>query len=151
MRLKIELNTGERFHVLEPVKRSLHIASRWFSGAAEISTYRLEELLGTKLRALYQRKKCRDLFDLWHASNLANPDPAVIARCFTEYLKRSSLTVSRAEFEENLIRKMRDRISLSDVVPLLAPGVPWDPEAAATYLLQRILPSLPGKPWKSGG
>ena len=33
------------------------------SGKCEITTYSLNELLGTKLRALYQRKKGRDLFD----------------------------------------------------------------------------------------
>ena len=35
----------------------------WFSGRCELTTYALEELLGTKLRALYQRAKGRDLFD----------------------------------------------------------------------------------------
>ena len=40
------------------------MASRWFTGAAKVLTYDLDELLGTKLRALYQRKKGRDLFDL---------------------------------------------------------------------------------------
>ena len=38
--------------------------SPWFSGAASLRTYCLEELLGTKLRALYQRKEGRDLLDL---------------------------------------------------------------------------------------
>jgi hypothetical protein len=31
--------------------------SRWFQGSAKLVTCELEELLGTKLRALYQRKK----------------------------------------------------------------------------------------------
>ena len=31
---------------------------------AEIRTYNINELLGTKFRALYQRSKGRDLFDL---------------------------------------------------------------------------------------
>ena len=37
----------------------------WFTGSAELTTYHFEELLGTKLRALYQRKKGRDLYDLY--------------------------------------------------------------------------------------
>jgi predicted nucleotidyltransferase component of viral defense system len=39
----------------------------WFSGTGAIQTYKLEELLGTKLRALYQRKKGKDLYDLYKA------------------------------------------------------------------------------------
>jgi predicted nucleotidyltransferase component of viral defense system len=35
-----------------------------FAGPQKIGTYELKELLGTKLRARYQRKKGRDLFDL---------------------------------------------------------------------------------------
>jgi hypothetical protein len=31
-----------------------------------LSTYTLDELIGTKIRALYQRKKGRDFFDLYY-------------------------------------------------------------------------------------
>jgi len=54
--------------VLGLEKHNLDIQSRWFSGGASILTYSLDELLGTKMRALYQRKKGRDLFDLWQAA-----------------------------------------------------------------------------------
>jgi predicted nucleotidyltransferase component of viral defense system len=39
-------------------------------------TYELDELMATKLRALYQRRKDRDLFDLWFITqnNLVNID-----------------------------------------------------------------------------
>lgn len=50
-------------------------ASRWFEGACEIQTYELDELLGTKLRALYQRKQARDLFDLEIALTRLPVDP----------------------------------------------------------------------------
>ena len=39
------------------------MASRWYSGTAAIATFEFDELLATKLRALYQRRKGRDLFD----------------------------------------------------------------------------------------
>ena len=32
-------------------------------------TYEIDELIATKLRALYQRGKGRNLFDLWHVGN----------------------------------------------------------------------------------
>ena len=43
------------------------VKNEWYTGKANITTYNINELLGTKLRALYQRKKGRDLFDLYHA------------------------------------------------------------------------------------
>lgn len=40
--------------------------SPWFTGATDIITYELDDLMATKLRALYQRRKGRDLFDIWY-------------------------------------------------------------------------------------
>jgi predicted nucleotidyltransferase component of viral defense system len=39
----------------------------WFSGETKIATFSNEELLSTKIRALLQRNKGRDLIDLSHA------------------------------------------------------------------------------------
>ena len=64
LRLKVETNTREHFALYGLRKEPFAVASRWFTGAGDIQTYALDELLGTKLRALYQRKQARDLFDL---------------------------------------------------------------------------------------
>lgn len=64
MRLKIGINTREHFAVLAYHRRSLVVANPWYTGDSEVTTYMLDELMGTKLRALYQRRKGRDLFDL---------------------------------------------------------------------------------------
>jgi len=64
LRLKLEINCKEHFNVLDWVYSPFEIESKWYSGKAEIRTYNINELLGTKLRALYQRSKGRDLFDL---------------------------------------------------------------------------------------
>jgi len=64
LRLKVEINTREHFSVYGFVRQQFEVSSPWFSGGAELVTYGLEELLGTKLRALYQRKEGRDLYDL---------------------------------------------------------------------------------------
>jgi len=64
LRLKLEINCKEHFNVLDWVDFPFEVESEWFSGKADIKTYSINELLGTKLRALYQRSKGRDLFDL---------------------------------------------------------------------------------------
>jgi len=61
LKLKVEINSREHFTVLGFEKRIFAVDSRWFSGSAPILTYQLDELMGTKVRALYQRKKGRDL------------------------------------------------------------------------------------------
>lgn len=62
------------------------VASRWFAGACDITTYDLDELLGTKLRALYQRKAGRDLFDMWVALRSGKVDPARILHASARYI-----------------------------------------------------------------
>ena len=94
LRLKIEINTREHFTVLGLREHPFAVESRWFSGTAAVTTYEFEELLGTKLRALYQRKKGRDLFDLVVAlRERPSADPQKIVECFLCYLDHEGLRV----------------------------------------------------------
>src|SRR6266540_2910772 len=70
IRLKVEINTAETEAYDAPQAISFHVDNPWFSGNAKISTFSREEMLATKLRALLQRNKGRDLFDLAHALNV---------------------------------------------------------------------------------
>jgi predicted nucleotidyltransferase component of viral defense system len=60
---RTEINTREHFTVYGIERVPFSVSSRWFEGVCEIPSYALDELLGTKLRALYQRRKGRDLED----------------------------------------------------------------------------------------
>ena len=107
-------------------------------------TYEPEELLGTKLRALYQRKKGRDLFDLSEAlTRIAGLDPEKVVTCFKRYLENDGCRVTRAEFEDNLAKKIEDKVFLGDVPPLLALGVSFDPAAALERVREAFLSRLP--------
>ena len=150
MRLKLEINSREHFSVLGLERREFAVESRWFRGSAAIPTFALDELLGTKLRALYQRKKGRDLFDLWYAQTRAAIDPERVVSCFRRYLDHEGLTVSRAEFEANLDAKTADERFVKDIAPLLAPRCPWDSAGAARYVRSELLTRLPGDPWRGG-
>ena len=69
-KIKIEINTREHFAMEGYRKKILSMESAWHSGESKVVTFSLEELLATKLRALYQRRKGRDLFDLWKSCEL---------------------------------------------------------------------------------
>lgn len=120
LKLKIEINTREHFSVFGFIEIPYKIKSRWFSGSALIKTYKLEELLATKLRALYQRRKGRDLYDLWLALNSMpklNAQNIVIA--FNKYLKHEKHQISKKDFLGNLENKMNNKDFLIDINPLI--------------------------------
>lgn len=86
LKLKVEINTREHFSVEGFAKVPFEISSRWFQDGCEITSYDLNELLGTKLRALYQRRKGRDLFDLAYALAHADVSPDRIVTSFKSYM-----------------------------------------------------------------
>lgn len=65
-RLMVEIanNIAETTPFKAPTTIDHAVASRWWNGEAPIPTFVLDEMMSTKLRALYQRRKGRDLFDL---------------------------------------------------------------------------------------
>lgn len=143
LRLKVEINTREHFAILGYIRQPFVVNSRWFRGECEINTCSLNELLATKLRALYQRSKGRDLFDL--AVGLASPsvDPDRVVHAFVEYMKRGNQSVSRAEFERNLQEKLGDSRFTADIGPLLANGFAWDVETAAEAVRTQLIGRMP--------
>ena len=116
MRVKVELNTFERSPALPTVTRELAAYSTWFTGSAQVPTFALEELAATKIRALFQRKKGRDLFDLWLAVERAGIAPTAIAASFHPYWPKG-WTVSRAL--ANLAAKLDDRTFRTDIEVLV--------------------------------
>lgn len=146
MRLKVEINTREHFAVLGAHLVPFTVDSPWFSGSAQIATFGIEELLGTKLRALYQRKKGRDLYDLGLALSSLAIDDAKVVSCFARYLEHGGSSVTRAAFEANLEDKLADRAFVEDVAPLLAEPTSYDAGQAAQIMLERLISKLPGEP-----
>jgi predicted nucleotidyltransferase component of viral defense system len=147
MRLKIEINSREHFSEHDHVRHPYEVRSRWWSGRADVTTFTLDELLGTKMRALYQRKKGRDLFDLWWALQ-HGADPERITTCFARYMRESGHRVSRAQFERNLAAKIKDDLFIADMAPLLRIRGHWDPAAAAALVSAKLVARLPGEPAK---
>jgi predicted nucleotidyltransferase component of viral defense system len=151
MRLKVEINTREHFTVLGLHRPPFVVKNPWFSGEVRIGTYRLEELLGTKLRALYQRKKGRDLYDLWLALTSLEIDDRKVVKCFERYLEHEGNSISRAEFEKNMIAKLKDAAFVDDIAPLLPVGVNYDATTAGAVIQERLIARLRGEPWKGRG
>ena len=148
LRLKVEINTREHFAVMGFTKRAFCVESRWFTGRADIATFKLDELLATKLRALYQRRKGRDLFDLAIGLDDERSNAGRIVAAFQEYMARDGVAVTRALFERNLAGKLRNPQFSSDMSALPRAGFEWKPEEMAQTVARRLIQLLPGEPWK---
>ena len=142
-RLKVEINTREHFNVLELKKYDFNVNNQWFSGSCSTTTYRLEELLGTKLRALYQRRKGRDLFDLWKAISTQEVDTEKIIRCYREYM---AFVVdnppTQKEYLQNMELKLQDDEFLGDIEMLLRPNENYNPQEAWELVKQELIEKL---------
>ena len=149
-KLKIEINTREHFSVMGCIHKKFKTTSAWFEGEAPIFTYHLEELMGTKLRALFQRKKGRDLFDFWYILKHSDVDVLSVVKIFNHYLDKQGIRITRAQFEENLLEKASSPAFVDDIRQLLSPAIEsqWSLEEVLTMIQERILPCLAGAAWK---
>ena len=149
MKLKIEINIIETFNVYGYQYLQYDIQNKWFSGSAQIRTYQLEELIGTKLRALYQRIKGRDLFDIWLAITKLNLNIDQALEAFHYYNKVNNISISRAEYEKNLMLKIQANEFLEDIRALLSEEVEWNAQDAYSTVMDQLISKLPGEPYKN--
>jgi len=130
LKLKVEINSREHFAVLGVQRKRFSLDSPWSTVSCDVATFCLEELLGTKMRALYQRRKGRDLFDLWLGLTEGQADPQRIVECFRRYMAHGGQTVSRGQFELNLAAKRDHPGFAADLSDLLPMGTGYDFDAA---------------------
>ena len=81
-----------------------------------------EEIFGTKLRALQQRRKNRDLFDLHHGLDQLAMDPDKLIACFDHCLALEGNPITRAVAEQRMLENLT-RSLIEDIAPLLPAGV----------------------------
>ncbi len=153
IRLKIEINTREIEAFDPPVARRLEVANPWFTGGAAVPTFSPEEMLATKLRALLQRDKGRDLYDLAHGlETLERLDEDRVVEVFGRYMARSGRPISRAQAQERMFAKLAHPRLWLDVRALLpaARAGGLTPAAQAESfrrVFTDLVDRLPGEPW----
>ncbi len=146
--LKVEINCKEHFSVLPMVRVPFNVENSWFSGECEVLTYELAELTGTKLRAVYQRRKGRDLFDLWKILTLVPEiDRERVMQSYERYLGfTASHLPTYKEFVMNMEEKLQDEEFLTDTQMILGPQVEYNPQVAwekvKTDLVERLNPEV---------
>lgn len=144
LRLKVETNCREHFTVLGFHPFTFQINSSWFYGECNITTYRLEELLGTKLRALYQRKKGRDLFDLYIAlTQVPELNKEAILKCYHIYMNFVvNEPPAQKAFLQNVNAKLQDDDFAGDIVALIRSTKKYDQKIAFDIVRMELLEKI---------
>ena len=150
LKLKVEVNTREHECFLGLKHYPFAVESRWYQGRTEIVSYEPEELFATKLRALLQRRKNRDLFDLNEGLTQLHLDLNKLLQCFEHYLQLEGNTITRATAEERMLQKL-DRSLTEDIQPLLPVGIYFTKEDATRAfeaVWKQLVVHLNGDEWK---
>lgn len=136
-RLKIEINTRETLPQENLKAVPFKVESDYFSGETIVMSFDTEEMIGTKIRALYQRKKGRDLFDLYELSKLDLNWGKIV-----ESFKKLDIGASQKQYAQNLEEKMKDDGFLEDLGPLLPKNVNYDVHIAYEWFIKEVIPRL---------
>jgi len=112
--------------------------------ATTVNGFEIHEMLGTKMRALFQRRRGRDLFDLyWALTEAGTPvNPAEIIELFLYYLQQEGTVATRDEFIGLLQSHLNDRGFLTDMNALLRTGIAYDPVVAGDFVISNLLQLL---------
>ncbi|HWZ44631.1 MAG TPA: nucleotidyl transferase AbiEii/AbiGii toxin family protein [Candidatus Saccharimonadales bacterium] len=150
LKLKVEINTREHASLYGVKKCPFAVDSGWYKSETKITSFEPEELFGTKLRALLQRRKNRDLFDLNQGLGQLAMEPAKIIACFEHYLAMQGISINRAAAEQRMLQKLNK--SLTEDISLLLPvGITFtEDEAIAAFekLWFELIVRIKGEPWK---
>jgi len=153
LRLKLEINTREREAFDGAILKPHEIENPWFAGRADIPTFTNEEIRATKLRALLERNKGRDLFDLAHALGVVDGlDTARVVALFAQYMDAQGKNLTRAQAEQRMLNKLAHADLLADVRPLLAVDAAAalnedNMNAAFMDVFTRFVARISGAPW----
>ncbi|MCB0653922.1 MAG: nucleotidyl transferase AbiEii/AbiGii toxin family protein [Saprospiraceae bacterium] len=144
MRLKLEINCREHFNVLDWVDFPFEVKSEWFEGHCDVRTYSINELLGTKLRALYQRSKGRDLFDLDYARKNIDINIEEILECFRQYTEFATekKPPSQKVFLLNIESKENDLDFKGDMEAILRPEIEYNQSEAFEWLKAEVIEKM---------
>jgi len=144
--LKVEINCKEHFSVFPMVWVPFSVESDWFNGKCEVLTYELDELVGTKVRALYQRLKGRDLFDVYTALISEKLNPERVMTAYERYIRFvASHAPTYKEFLLNMDEKIQNPEFLGDTTGLLRPGLTFEPLPAWNKVRDDLLVLLSKK------
>ena len=141
----VEANATERTSYLPVAQLPFSYRFRGQYIETIVNGFEIHEMLGTKMRAMFQRKRGRDLFDLYWAltESQITISPSGVISAFQYYMEQEGSVANRAEFIRILDMHLRDRGFLTDMDALLRKDILYIPLEAGTYIIDNLLNLLP--------
>ena len=150
LKLKVEINTREHTNLLGIKRYPFALENDWYQGNTTIESFEPEELFGTKLRALLQRRASRDLFDLHQGLEQLTLAADKVIACFDHYLALEGKPITRAMAEQRMLEKLTRSLT-EDITPLLPAGIHFR-EPDAIHAFERVwialIARIGGEGWK---
>lgn len=137
IRIKIETNIAETDFFMVTTTIEHEVDNGWWSGKKGVPTFALDEMMATKTRALHQRRKGRDLFDLWLVLTTQPVTPQTIVDGLRHYMKDDVFDYHA--FTKTLWDKLHDddfRHDLDALVTAIPDG--YDIAAAADLVIGQL-------------
>ena len=150
LNLKVEINTREHTTLLGLKTYPFELVNGWHQARTDIVSFEPEELFGTKLRALLQRRQGRDLFDLNEGLKQLGLNSGKVIACFEHYLELEGHPISRAEAEQRMLEKLTRSLT-EDIDPLLPAGVRFSEDDAIEAfgkVWKELVVRIRGDAWK---
>lgn len=150
LKLKVEINTRDHENLYGIRRYPFAVDNDWYRGKAEVASFEPEELFGTKLRALLQRRKNRDLFDLGEGLKDLSLDTGKLLASFEHYVTLEGKQITRPVAEQRMLEKLTHSL-VEDVGPLLPAGVRFDEHAAIRafeHVWSELIVRMRGGAWK---
>src|SRR6202035_4976264 len=93
------------------------VENPWFAGKISVASFQPEELFGTKLRVLLQRRKGRDLFDLHEGLKQLSLDVAKVVAAFKHCLAHEGTPLNQSRDRRLPLRNGQENTSWQALSP----------------------------------
>lgn len=141
LRIKVEVNTRERSPAEPLIQVPFRVVSPWWNGDALVQTFTLRELVATKIRALFERNKGRDLFDMWLALTELGVTGDDLLEVFGPY---HSPSITAKSAVANLEAKLRSRSFRHDLDGFItAAPQNYNIDDAGSLIIGEVLAQIP--------
>ncbi|MBI2937176.1 MAG: nucleotidyl transferase AbiEii/AbiGii toxin family protein [Thaumarchaeota archaeon] len=126
--IKIEISHVERFPILPTQIRPLSLPKE---GKVSLTTYSLEELISTKIRAFYDRLKGRDVYDLWSANRTGSLDKTAVRKLFLYYFYKDRKIFNPKTFFKQMHKAITENTISNDVSGYVRPDIGFNLQQAS--------------------
>lgn len=134
-RLKIEISHVERFPILDTKMKSFKLIDTGES--CKVATYSIDELVSTKLRALFTRARGRDIYDI-HQAGKTHLNKRLVRKMFIYYLFRVGKAYNPKLDYNKLKERLDKKLYVDDVTGYIRQEIHFSLDRAAMTLTKNL-------------